>query len=524
MMVKTNIAAQIPWHVRQSIRMVLLIIPVVLSTTVFAEHDRGRLLIHKQHQEQRLLFAQEMNQLADEVAKLSYLSAAEQIRTRAQSVSSPANDIDDLPTDRSAEIPVSLPAQDRAWRLKLKKLEEEYAAGLWLLSRRAIKLGYPSDAFQLVREVAFHQPDHEHARRMLGFVLHEGKWKTPFARTMEVKGYIDHEQFGWIQSKHVERYLNGERRLNGKWVSVEKEASLRTHFRNAWVVETEHFSVRTNHSLEKGVEISRNLELFHRFFVRDFAAFFNTRQQMQSLFNTGDARPHSSTKRFDVYYFKNRNEFIAALKQRQRNIEVAIGIYRPDDRVAYFFHDPEPDTPTNETMFHEVTHQIMSESTSAKIDNLGQYANFWLVEGIACYMESVRIDKQGKLHVGDPNHIRVRSAQHYLVQEGFFIPIQQFTSLGINEFQAPADTRTLQRYYAQATALTHFFLHADDGKFRDAFISHVANVYSPVARIRNKPPTLEKETETAFAGLDVQYKNYLSSLSNDSSSPEGGSE
>ena len=38
----------------------------------------------------------------------------------------------------------------------------------------------PSQAFHWIREVAFHDPDHQQARKTLGFVRYKDGWGTPF--------------------------------------------------------------------------------------------------------------------------------------------------------------------------------------------------------------------------------------------------------------------------------------------------------------------------------------------------------
>ena len=65
-----------------------------------------------------------------------------------------------LPKEVQAEIPLSLPSEERAWRMQLKKAETDYAQQLYLLSRRVLYAKFPGFAFQLVREAATFDPDH----------------------------------------------------------------------------------------------------------------------------------------------------------------------------------------------------------------------------------------------------------------------------------------------------------------------------------------------------------------------------
>ena len=471
--------------------------------------DRTLELLRKRHQDRHAEFALAMQELADFCAEQSFLTDAEQIRLRARPVSAGAFDLDELPSEVLPDLPPTLADAERQWRTKLRKLEDDYATDLYKLARDALTglRKQPSFAFQLMREVAFHNPDHEHARRALGFVRDKNTWTTPFERKMKVQKNVNHPQFGWLPERYVSRYDNGERYFNGDWMSVEREASIRTNFRYAWEVQSEHFHIFTNHSLEKGVEISRALEEFHRFFIREFAAFFNTPQQMQRLFEGGLSSRRVTPRLFRVYYYKEQEEFVRNLERRQPNAVYSNGIYMPNDRVAYFFH--QDDTGTNyETMFHEVTHQLLGESTSQVID-AGRGAHFWLVEGIACYMESLQHEEDGQLRVGDPHHARNFWARHEVVENEFYVRMSDFTGLGMEDFQNPANIEILRKYYAQATGMTHFFLHFQEGAYRDAFLVHLAQLYHPSPRVRHRPQSLPILTGVPYATLDEQYISYV---------------
>jgi len=483
-----------------------LAVAVMLTTVAFGQssrQERTYALLKERYEKAYQDFAAQMQTLAAGCEQLSFLSDAERIRQHARPVESGAYDIDNLPDEVLPEIPPTLPDAERGWRVQLQKLQADYAMELYKLSRDALRT-HPSLAFTIVREVAFRDPNHEQARKLLGYVRDGDRWTTPYVLRQERRGYVDHPQFGWINDRYVDRYENGERLYNGKWISQEQEAAFRRNFQNAWEVESEHFFVRTNHSLEKGVDITRQLEIFHRYFVREFAAMFNTPQQMRKLFNVS-----TRSDKLDVIFFKNREEFIAALKQRQPGIEIANGLYMPSDRCAYFFFDENVNN--TETMFHEVTHQILSESSSAHINDLGKDANFWLVEGIACYMESAYIE-DGKVLVGDPTHERIHGAKHYLIQDNFYVPLSQLTAMGQQAFQGAKDIATLQRLYAQSTAMAHFFLHYEDGIYRDDFIQHMAAVYSPSANVRKQAPSIESLTGVPFPTLDQQYRSYVTHL------------
>jgi hypothetical protein len=56
------------------------------------------------------------------------------------------------------------------------------------------------------------------------------------------------------------------------------------------------------------------------------------------------------------------------------------------------------------------------------------------------------------------------------------------------------------------------FLHAHEGAYREGFIAHLAQVYSPNSRIRDRATGLNELTGVPFEELDRQYVEYIKSL------------
>jgi hypothetical protein len=126
-------------------------------------------------------------------------------------------------------------------------------------------------------------------------------------------------------------------------------------------------------------------------------------------------------------------------------------------------------------------------------------------------MESFRREG-GHFSVGDPLHSRIHWARVRLLEEDFFMPMAEFTSMGRRQFQFGFDDKTLEKCYSQVSGMVHFFLHAQDGAYREAFISHLSQVYSPDKRIRDRVRPLDELTGVPFEELDRQYAAYIESL------------
>ena len=377
---------------------------------------------------------------------------------------------------------------------------------MYLLSRRVLYAGSPSYAFDLVREVAQHDPDYRPARRLLGYTRSGNEWLTPFAAKMQKK-YVWHETYGWLLKSHVENYEKGQRFFNSRWMTAAQETEFRRDFKFAWEVRTDHFLVKTNHSLERGVAVAKSLEEFYDNFFQIFAGFFNTPEQMEKLFSGRGSFQSSRKEPYEIHYYRTREEYNRRLVEKIPQIAITNGLYFTTDRTCYFYHD---DAASNErTLFHEATHQLFYES-SVRERQIAFDANFWIVEGIACYMESFS-RTPGRLTLGDPRYIRFHAARHRYLVDKYYVPLGQFAGMGMRVFQMK-ERSILAKNYSQASGLAHFFMHYDDGQYRDALIRHLSQLYHPAQRPIGRTESLADLTATEFSELDRQYAQYLKLL------------
>lgn len=453
-------------------------------------------------------YVQELDELARFCSQNGLQDGIAEIRKYRAIPSGSAIKMVTLPSEFQPPLPAELTPEDREWQTKLRYEREKYATELYKLSRRALDSGYFGYAYDLIRELAQHHTDHEKARELLGYVAYEKRWVTPYARTMMLKGFIWNDQFGWIERKNEARYLNGERIVDGRWMSKEKEAEIRRDFRHAWEIKTDHYLIKTNHSLERGVELGRALEDFHEFFHQTFVGFFNEPEHLQKKFAGTTKSSSRIVDPFEVHFYHTREEYVARLKPHFPDIDKTNGIYLttgPEGRTAHFYFDPDGNHEA--TLFHEATHQLFYES-HLQHRPIADKANFWIIEGIACYMESFRRDN-GEFSIGDPQYIRFVGAQANFINLKYYVPLQDFTAMGMQAFQtAPM----LAKNYTQASGLALFFMHYDGGRYRDALMAHLADLYSNNARKRDFPRSLDELTGEPFSELDHQYGDYLHEL------------
>lgn len=492
-------------------RWVLIVaLMVVFSQQTFAQNPRARETYQRQYEALQNEFQNKLKQLAASCQQEQQPEGVQAIAEllKAQQDFDPHSN--PLPRAVRAEIPLNLPPAERNWRLKLRNLQEQQANDLFVFSRKVLHGGFPSYAYDLILEIAYYNPDHRSVRQILGYVRNGDEWVTPFEKEMQDRKQQWHEKYGWLPASHIARYEQGERYVNGRWKSAAQEAEIRRDFRNAWEIKTEHFLIKTNHSLEMGVKLATEMEDFHRYFQQTFVAFFQTPEQLQKLFE-GARNPfqkRNSHTQHVMHYYSTREEYLQRLQKEIPQIALTHGIYLFGDRISHFYHRPDAEGDLG-TLYHEATHQLFYETGSLRNSRqVGEKNHFWAVEGIACYMES--FEKNGNVfRSGNPNHIRFNAARYRLLEDKYYVPLETFAAMGRQAFQ---NSPNISPNYSQASGLSHFFMHANRGEYRDAFINQMSQLYSFNSRIRNNAKTLEELTGHSYAELDQQYTAYSMAL------------
>ncbi len=470
-----------------------------------AKRSRDLASFRKQLDEKRQKFALALEDLARTCDDKNLPDAAERIRLLAEPVDSAELRLNRLPRQVLGPLPNDLPADERFWQAQLRFQQQAYAKELYALSQKAADAGHVGLAIDLVREIVRHDSDHVKARNILGFVRRGEEWVSTFENEMANAKKVWTDKFGWLPKDRVDRYEKGDRYYNRRWVTATKEAELRREFANAWEIQTEHYLVRTNHSLERGVDLAKKLEDFHGVFFQTMAGFFNSASEVQQLFaGTRPRRPKPNV----VNFYRSRDEYLSALRDETKQpIEITRGIYFPRTGIAYFFYDAESDD--DSTLYHEATHQLLSGSRPMT-GEIGVKSDFWIIEGIACYMESFRREGNG-FSVGNPGHQRLQAARIHFVDEYYYVPLRDLARMGMQAFQSVKKPE-IAKNYSQGAALTHFFMHYDNGRYREALIEHLSQVYSPTKSVRENPDSLEELTGVEFQELDRQYGDYIRHL------------
>ncbi len=226
-----------------------------------------------------------------------------------------------------------------------------------------------------------------------------------------------------------------------------------------------------------------------------FAAFLLSDAEIGQLTQKG--WPRRGSARHEVVLFRNRDEYVAYLRQWEPQVEMTRGIYRDSDRRAYFFSGAEDLEPT---WRHEVAHQLFFESTR-KARSVGQLHNFWMIEAAPLYLESLQSYAQ-YCTLGGIDAERLQYARYRRLQESFYVPLSELTRMGRIELQG--DPR-IRRLYSQAAGLMHFLLDARPTNHRRATIAFLKEVYE----VPEEQLDFAAALSTNFEELDAGYARFL---------------
>jgi hypothetical protein len=361
---------------------------------------------------------------------------------------------------------------------------DTYAEELFELAKRAAAEEQLSLAFEWATETVRENPDHADARRVLGYEEHSGEWLTPFAKRMVDAGKRWDPQVGWVSPEDA-----GKETKPG---------------RDGWQVRTDNFLVTSNHSQAVAAELAGRLEQLHQIWRQLFAGFCYTDREVRALF-AGERPARERHRSFRVYYHRDKDDYVTTLARRQPRIAETLGIYFDTDREAHFFAGDDQNIAT---LNHEAVHQLFQETRPAA-RQVGGRANFWIVEGIATYFETLceHRDPVAGLYftIGESSAGRVPSARRRLLEDGFYVPLEELVPLGKTDLQRYPE---LAKLYSQSSGLAAFLMDGDDGRYREPLVVYLTAVYAG----RDDANSLSQAAGAANAELDAAYRRFLESL------------
>jgi hypothetical protein len=378
--------------------------------------------------------------------------------------------------------------------------DAEYAA-----ARKAAEAGDVSIALhEACRAVAL-DPDYPDARRILGYQRVGEHWAGPYAQQMLKSGQVWRREFGWIKAADVARYEQGLRPLGSQWITVQEDAQRHATIDRGWVVRTDHFLITTDVDRAAGADLAVRLETLYQLWRQLFGEFAVTPAELKARLEGKDSSAFAR-KPFRVIYHRNRDEYNDALRQRQPQIAITLGIYFDADRESHFFAGKDQDAGT---IAHEVVHQLFYESAPHATRHLAGTANVWAVEGVAWYFESLveraKSQPARTFTIGMPEAGRLPAARHRRVVDNYYVPLAQLAALGVTDLQHRED---IARLYSQSAGLASFFMDYNNGVYRKPFRELLFMIYAG----RDSADKVASLTGRSFEELDSEYLAFMQGL------------
>ncbi|MFV1965423.1 MAG: leucine-rich repeat domain-containing protein [Pirellulaceae bacterium] len=371
-----------------------------------------------------------------------------------------------VPTTNPTQPPGNASKIVRQWHDKLMEQRRMQAEALWGLAEKYLAADRPTMAYQQIHEVVREDPDHSDARRALGYRRVGDRWSQTRESVRPRTGRTSHRDFGWRRNRY-------------------------------WRIDSPHFRVTTSQSGAAGMELAKTLEELHTVWRQLFFRYWSSKEDLRERMAGRDAFTES-LRRYEVVLFRDREEYVQQLGKYERQIGITMGYYAKGRRTSFFYAG---DQTLGATWFHEGTHQLFQESGNA-ISDPGEQSNFWIVEGIALYMESL-VRHQGYYSVGGFDADRLQYARARRFRGEFHMPIAELVRLGREDLQQHAE---LRRIYTQAAGLAHLLMDGENGRFRGRLVNYLTLVYlgrdnsASLLRLGGPPPD----------ELDRLYPEFLS--------------
>ncbi|WP_145274760.1 DUF1570 domain-containing protein [Tautonia plasticadhaerens] len=395
---------------------------------------------------------------------------------------------------------------------------EEAARAYADLARRSGEADRLALADACFREVLRRLPDEPEARRVLGYVPHEGGWATPHAVNRLENGDIFHPTYGWIPSEYLPELERGllpapslAGRAPSRWIPAADADRLRQgDIASGWQITTPHFKIQASVPLDEGIEFARKLESFFDLFTSITADVIGPeRLQFARLVRDPDATaPAKAARQHLVYYFGSKPQYVDYLTRLTRNpkIKDTLGVYLDDRKTSYFFKDEGGELTVEATLYHEVSHQLLFElaGPSGYQRNAG---NFWVFEGLGTYFETVSFQPDGSIRYGGRVGPRIAEARRRMVEEDSLIPIARFVTFDREEFN-DALRGDPHLNYAESIALTVLLMDGDRRAYRDGFLDYAADAYR--GRLRaGSSLSLASRVGMSYEQLDQELQEFL---------------
>lgn len=269
---------------------------------------------------------------------------------------------------------------------------------------------------------------------------------------------------------------------------------------------TRNFVVSSQAAERPTLEIAEACEMTYAIWKQLFYGFWAGDRQAASDFDEPNHEP------FRVVLFRTRDAYIKALRAMEPRIGISTGYYSPSNRTSFFYFDG---TKSLSTLVHELTHQFFNEAIGEPpAFDSNKDPGFWVIEGVALYMESMSSRSIGGaklIDVGGWDSPRLQAGRYRRLHDEFWIPTDEFFQASGEKFR---NTQELPAWYSQACGLTHSWLDAPP-ESRESFFSYLRGVY------RGEGGASIASLGDSDDSIRMRYDRYLLESSNEGGTGRG---
>ena len=374
-----------------------------------------------------------------------------------------------LPTEETFAADPAASKKDSDWKSDFVAVRRSHAAQLFQLAKETAPQA-PALAFQLINETATVDPDHQEARRILGHRRLEDRWRIASGKLRPKTGTRTFKTLDWPARTYL-------------------------------LVRSDHFEIYSKASEQETIRLAGLLEQWHLCWRQVFFEFWGRRSLLERWIE-GKSQLKSSSRKFRVVFFANREQYVEELEPLVPGIGVSRGYYDDQSKFSFFYSG---DQETEDTWRHEATHQWFSQSIRTQKSPF-ENGDIWLGEGIAMYFESLR--KSGpRWTLGGLDARRMQYARVRKRRDQFHVPFEQLRDLGRISLQRQPE---ITKIYSQSAGMTQMLMTVDAGSYRPRLIEYIKLLYQG----KLKPDSFEKVLGMDSKQIEQKYEVFISRKGN----------
>ena len=354
------------------------------------------------------------------------------------------------------------PVSKRTWETALENRRDSMLAPTRRMVQRAIDLGVPDLAGDLLRQYLTFYPDAPVVMRNLGLTNVHGHWYGPHEMDLVNAGLAWDDRLGWIVEKVKKRYEKGDYfdLDRQEWTTLDQADADHSQLDHPWTILTEHLEIHGNAHLVDLVDAANRLERFHSQVFTAYADFFSGEGKHADLPLIFGMSNHP---RLVVNIERDKEDYARSLPATI-SAGWSSGLFVDGPLPAsYFYAGP------SEVLYHEFTHQILATYGERN------HAPSWLVEGIAVYSQAP-VFSRGNLTFGQYTHNQHIANYFSLLRDHHAVPLDALFAITTGAAWRAAANPAAN--YAIAGAFAQFAMEGANRRHRADFIDFLRDSYN----------------------------------------------